>query len=86
LTVHAVAAARGPGEHYTPIVMQRRATHRCRVCSLDPDSNPIRRYDQMQSASVVEHLGGADHARRVNDQRYQRFAQRGVGWVAPPLP
>ena len=39
----------------------------------------------MQSASVVEHLAGADHARRVIDQRYQRFAQRGVAWVPPPM-
>ena len=57
LTVHAMAAARGPGEHYTPVVMTQHTTHRCRVCSLDPNSNPIRRYDQMQSATVVEPRG-----------------------------
>ena len=84
LTVHAMAAARGPGEHYTPVVMTQHATHRCRVCSLDPNSNPIRRYDQMQSSTVMGHLGSADHHRSVADQHYERFAQRGVAWVPPP--
>jgi len=85
LTVHAMAAARGPGEHYTPIMMTQRTTHRCRVCSLDPNSDPVRRYHEMQSSTVMEHLGSADHHHRVADQRYERFAQRGVAWVAPPL-
>ena len=80
-----MAAARGPGEHYTPVMMTVRTTHRCRVCSLNPDSDPVRRNYEMLSTSVMPHLASADHDRRVRDQRYERFVARGVAWVPPAL-
>ena len=85
LIPQAVAAARGPGEHYTAVHMMIKTTHRCRVCSLNPESDPVRRYHEMLPSSVMPHLASADHDRRVRDQRYERFVARGVAWVPPAL-
>ena len=75
---HVAQRAMAPGSIYE--VGRGTNRHRCVICSLDRNGNPRHQFNNMDSGTVMDHVGGEPHGRRVLDGRYGGFLQTGRPW------